>query len=82
MRLRDLYRLYGNRELKKCETTLHSFVDCAMNLADQARDQGSPTIHYDFLDSLRTRCVDCAEVREKVLGLLVAGRDTMASSIV
>jgi cytochrome P450 len=81
MRLRNLYWLYGNRELKKCVKTLHSYIDRAMNLADQARDQGSCQIRYDFLESLRTRCVDRAEVREQVLGLLAAGRDTTASLI-
>jgi cytochrome P450 len=81
MRLRNLYWLYGNSELKKCVKTLHNFVDRAMDSADQARDQGSSQIRYDFLESLRTRCIDRAEVREQVLGLLAAGRDTTASLI-
>jgi cytochrome P450 len=81
MRLRNLYWLYGNSELKTCVKTLHNFVDRAMDSADQARDQGSSQIRYDFLESLRTRCIDRAEVREQVLGLLAAGRDTTASLI-
>ncbi|KAH3911937.1 hypothetical protein HBI56_137160 [Parastagonospora nodorum] len=81
MRLRSLYWLYGNKDLKKCITTLHSFVDCAIDSADQARNQGSSQLRYDFLESLRARCSDRAEVREQVLGLLAAGRDTTASLI-
>jgi cytochrome P450 len=81
MRLRNLYWLYGNTELKKCVKTLHKFVDAAMDAADQARDQGSSQLRYDFLESLRARCIDRAEVREQVLGLLAAGRDTTASLI-
>jgi len=79
MRLRSLYWLYGNRELNKCINTLHNFVDNAIDVADQARHQGSSQLRYDFLDSLRKRCSDRAEVREQVLGLLAAGRDTTAS---
>jgi cytochrome P450 len=81
MRLRKLYWLYGNTELKKCVKTLHKFVDAAMDEADQARDQDSSQLRYDFLESLRARCIDRAEVREQVLGLLAAGRDTTASLI-
>jgi cytochrome P450 len=81
MRLRKLYWLYGNTELKKCVKTLHKFVDAAMDAADQARDQDSSQLRYDFLESLRARCIDRAEVREQVLGLLAAGRDTTASLI-
>ncbi|CAN9288294.1 unnamed protein product [Alternaria alternata] len=79
MRLRSLYWLYGNKELEKCINTLHTFVDSAIDAADQARKSGSSQLRYDFLESLRTRCSDRAEVREQVLGLLAAGRDTTAS---
>lgn len=79
MRLRSLYWLYGNKELNQCIQTLHNFVDNAINAADQSREQGSSKLRYDFLESLRARCSDRAEVREQVLGLLAAGRDTTAS---
>lgn len=81
MRLRGLYWLYGNKDLKRCITTLHGFVDSAIDSADQARNQGSSQLRYDLLESLRVRCADRAEVREQVLGLLAAGRDTTASLI-
>ncbi|KAE8834905.1 hypothetical protein PTNB85_06238 [Pyrenophora teres f. teres] len=79
MRLRSLYWLYGNKDLNKCIKTLHAFVDSAIDAADQARQQGSSQLRYDFLESLRARCPDRIEVHEQVLGLLAAGRDTTAS---
>lgn len=79
MRLRGLYWLYGDKELNRCIKTLHDFVDSAIDAADQARNQGLSQLRYDFLESLRSRCSDRAEVREQVLGLLAAGRDTTAS---
>ncbi|USP79993.1 cytochrome P450 71A23 [Curvularia clavata] len=79
MRLRSFYWLHGNRELNHCIRILHRFVDNAIDAADQARDQGHFHLRYDFLESLRASCSDRAEVREQVLGLLAAGRDTTAS---
>ncbi|EUC49786.1 hypothetical protein COCMIDRAFT_32802 [Bipolaris oryzae ATCC 44560] len=79
MRLRSLYWLYGNKELSQCIQTLHKFVDNAIDAADQSREQRSSKLRYDFLESLRACCSDRAEVREQVLGLLAAGRDTTAS---
>lgn len=75
MRLRSLYWLYGNRELKESMKILNNFVDDATRLADSSKREGK----YDYLNTLRDRCADQAEVREQVLGLLAAGRDTTAS---
>ncbi|WYZ36702.1 hypothetical protein EsH8_II_000208 [Colletotrichum jinshuiense] len=80
MRLRSFYWLYGTKELRACVRTLHDFVDDAVAASDRARAQGSSLARYDFLDVLRERCAGGdAEVREQVLGLLAAGRDTTAS---
>ncbi|KAK1595135.1 cytochrome P450 [Colletotrichum navitas] len=80
MRLRSLYWLYGTKELQSCVATLHAFVDDAVAASDRARAQGSSLAPYDFLDVLRERCAGGdGEVREQVLGLLAAGRDTTAS---
>lgn len=75
MRLRSLYWLYGNRELKECMGILNAFVANAIKLADASKREGQ----YDYLNTLRERCADEAEVSEQVLGLLAAGRDTTAS---
>ncbi|TDZ23240.1 Cytochrome P450 monooxygenase alt2 [Colletotrichum orbiculare MAFF 240422] len=80
MRLRTFYWAYGSRELQACVRTLHSFVDEAIIASDEAKRRGDSLARYDFLDILRSRCGgDDAEVREQVLGLLAAGRDTTAS---
>ncbi|KAK7545388.1 cytochrome P450 71A23 [Phyllosticta citricarpa] len=80
MRLRSFYWLYGNSELEQCITILHAFVDKAMSEARAAkRDNKASSKRYDFLNTLVERCSDVAEVREHVLGLLAAGRDTTAS---
>ncbi|OLN92086.1 Cytochrome P450 52A13-like protein 2 [Colletotrichum chlorophyti] len=80
MRLRSFYWLHGSRELQSCVRTLHDFVDDAIAASDRAKAQGSSLARYDFLDVLRERCEGGdAEVREQVLGLLAAGRDTTAS---
>ncbi|POS68716.1 cytochrome P450 [Diaporthe helianthi] len=75
MRLRSLYWLYGNRELKDSMEILNNFVDDAIRLADLSKPEGK----YDYLNTLRERCADQAEFREQVLGLLAAGVDTTAS---
>lgn len=77
MRLRSLYWLYGNRELRECMSILNAFIDDAIREADE--DANSKRSKYDFLNTLRERCTDVGEVREQVLGMLAAGRDTTAS---
>lgn len=75
LRLRSLYWLYGNQTLKECMTILSAFVDDALRAADSSKREGK----YDYLNTLRERCSDQAEVKEQVLGLLAAGRDTTAN---
>lgn len=77
MRLRSLYWLYGNNKLAQCMTVLNAFVDDAIRAADA--DTDTKRSKYDFLNALRARCQDQAEVREQFLGMLAAGRDTTAS---
>ncbi|TVY66714.1 Cytochrome P450 monooxygenase alt2 [Fusarium oxysporum f. sp. cubense] len=70
----------GTRELCSCVDILHAFVDSAITASDMAKKEGSSQALYDFLDVLRERCSGGdEEVREQVLGLLAAGRDTTAS---
>lgn len=80
VRLRSFYWLYGTRELRSCIKTLHGFVGNGISASDMAKREGSSLALYDFLDILRERCSGGdEEVREQVLGLLAAGRDTTAS---
>lgn len=77
MRLRSLYWLYGNSEIRESMRILNAFIDDAIREADV--DVDSKRSKYDFLNTLRERCADVGEVREQVLGMLAAGRDTTAS---
>ncbi|KAJ5168657.1 uncharacterized protein N7482_004251 [Penicillium canariense] len=77
LRLRNLYWLYGTREIKECVNILHEFCDQAIADAGQA-DQGNKK-RYDLLEALISRSPNPSEVRDHVLGLLAAGRDTTAS---
>lgn len=77
MRLRSLYWLYGNKQLKQSMAIMNAFVDDAIRVA--ASDTDSKRSKYDFFNTLRERCADQSEVREQFLGLLAAGRDTTAS---
>ncbi|EXL99310.1 cytochrome P450 [Fusarium oxysporum II5] len=80
VRLRSFYWLYGTRELCSCVDTLHAFVDSAITASDMAKKEGSSQALYDFLNVLHERCSGGdEEVREQVLGLLAARRDTTAS---
>lgn len=78
IRLQSLYWLYGNREIKEIVQILNDFCDRAMDEADYKNRQADGK-SYDYLDVLRSRAADPSEVREQVLGLLAAGRDTTAS---
>lgn len=77
MRLRSLYWLYGNKQIEECMAILNAFVDDAIRRADSSKQEGK----YDYLNTLRDRCADQAEVREQIMGLLAAGRDTTANLI-
>ncbi|KAI6392613.1 alanine transaminase alt2 [Pyricularia oryzae] len=84
--LRGLYFLYGTRELRRCADAMHAFVDAAMTRADDAlkQDHDGQQLggkRFAFLQKLRARCADRAEVREQVLGLLAAGTDTTAALV-
>ncbi|KAI6352065.1 alanine transaminase alt2 [Pyricularia grisea] len=89
--LRGLYFLYGNRELRRCADAMHAFVDAAMEKADEAMKQNGKqqqqhhhhlgSKRFEFLQKLRARCADRAEVREQVLGLMAAGTDTTAALV-
>lgn len=78
LRLQNLYWLYGSREIKECVTILHAFCDQAMADAEKA---GKRTKRYDLLGTFVARSPNRYEVRDHVLGLLTAGRDTTASLI-
>ncbi|KAK7998245.1 hypothetical protein PG989_006285 [Apiospora arundinis] len=77
--LRGFYWMYGNKELRRIAEVMHKFTNDAMDKANATGRSGENRAKYDFLDTLRARCVDRDEVREQVLGLLAAGTDTTAA---
>lgn len=82
LRLQSLYWLYARREVKKCKTIMHAFVDKAIDAAEEARAQRKDMRKYDYLEALRRQpeCLsDRNKLREEVLSLLAAGRNTTAA---
>lgn len=54
LRLRSLYWLYGNGELKESMKILNNFVDDAIRLAEKSKRENK----YDDLNTFRDRCAD------------------------
>ncbi|PIA93571.1 Cytochrome P450 52A13 [Cercospora beticola] len=77
IRLQSLCWLYGNKDIKEITKILNDFCDEAICEGDRKDRSGEKSYYY--LDVLRSRAADASEVREQVLGLLAAGRDTTAS---
>ncbi|KAK4494803.1 hypothetical protein PRZ48_014159 [Zasmidium cellare] len=78
LRLQSLYWLKSTKELKECIRILNDFTAKAMQEADENQEHQQDK-RYDYLSILRSRTNDPNEVREHVLGLLAAGRDTTAA---
>lgn len=76
-RLQSFYWLKSTRELKECIRILNDFTAKAMQEADE--NEKTEDKKYDYLSILRSRSNDPNEIREHVLGLLAAGRDTTAA---
>jgi cytochrome P450 len=79
-RLGGLYWLIGGKEFRQACLTVHQFVDSAIQAAlstDQApKSQSKPV--YAFLDILIQETRDPKILRDQLLNLLLAGRDTTA----
>lgn len=74
-RLLCLYWIYNPKELEESTRILNDFTSNAI----QEDDEKKGDTRYDYLSVIRSRMSDVSEVREHVLGLLSAGRDTTAS---
>ena len=82
MRLQDLYWLVGGIEFQRACDAVHSFADRIIerNLApDRANNQTQD--RYVFLDSLAQNTPDRKALRNQIINILVAGRDTTACLI-
>lgn len=82
MRLQNLYWLIGGRRFQKACNTVHEFADQIVKknlLRDRTNDQQSRK--YAVLDNLTEKCRDRNELRDQIINILVAGRDTTACLI-
>ena len=79
-RLLNLYFLIGGRKFKNACTSTHKFVDETIErslrtLADT--DQDKPN-RYLFLNAIAQKSLDRIALRDQLLNILLAGRDTTA----
>lgn len=82
LRFRSFYWLVGSFELKETIAILHDFVDGVIADMSKSREKTSKvSTKYDILKELTARCNTSKEVRDNILGLLSAGRDTTAALI-
>ncbi|KAL1304470.1 hypothetical protein AAFC00_003462 [Neodothiora populina] len=82
-RLGDFYWLIGGRKFRNACKTVHSFVDCVIAAATEARNERASgkavkQLNYVFLDALLEETQDPVALRSTCLNILLAGRDTTA----
>ena len=78
-RLGDFYFLIGGAKFRKDCRTAHAYVDEIVNAAlidDQAGKENSSK--YIFLKALMNRTKDPKALRDQLINVLLAGRDTTA----
>ena len=83
MRLQDLYWLVGGRQFRQACDDVHRFADQIID-RNLRRDEGTKLGRkkYVFLDSLDQNSSDRRALRNQIINILVAGRDTTACLIV
>jgi cytochrome P450 len=80
-RLGDLYWLLGGRSFRQACKTVHQFVDdiVADGIARSQTDlQSSKSSGFVFLDALIAETKDATVIRDQLVNILLAGRDTTA----
>ena len=83
-RLGDLYWLFGGKKFTAACDFVHSFVDkIVLDALSKKSDQSSSTSEaekekYLFIDALITRTSDPTIIRDQLVNILLAGRDTTA----
>ncbi|KAF2001063.1 cytochrome P450 [Amniculicola lignicola CBS 123094] len=82
-RFGDMYWMAHDKQLKKHCETCHTFIDHYVQLAlskDKASLRSDPKNgQYVFLDAVAETTRDPVELRQHLLSIMVAGRDTTAS---
>lgn len=79
-RLGGLYWLVGGKEFRKNCSIVHNFVDEAVHAALSTPKTEEKEVH-SFLDTLVQENRDPKVLRDQLLNILLAGRDTTASCL-
>ncbi|KAL8666552.1 MAG: hypothetical protein Q9202_001350 [Teloschistes flavicans] len=79
LRLQDLYWLVGGRKFTAACEDVHRFADQIIDRNLSRDDEGSDPGKYVFLDFLGKNTSNHTELRNQIINILVAGRDTTAS---
>ena len=83
-RLGDLYWLFGGKKFSVACKFVHNFVDkIVLNALSKKREETSSRLEaekgkYLFIDALITRTRDPKIIRDQLVNVLLAGRDTTA----
>ena len=80
-RLGDLYWLVGGRKFRESCKVVHKFVDGVVAKAlanDEKQSVGDDGERYIFLQALISRTRDPVVLRDQLINILLAGRDTTA----
>ncbi|KAI0203136.1 cytochrome P450 [Astrocystis sublimbata] len=77
-RLVPFHNLYNPPEFRRACQTVHTFVDNYIKERNQTKSQHTEDQATWFLDQIIEGSSDLAEVRDQLLNVLLAGRDTTA----
>jgi cytochrome P450 len=78
-RLLDLYWLIGGQKFKRSCATVHDFVDNIIETSQrEAQKDPVKTSRYLFFNTIAQQYNDKRAVREQLVNVLLAGRDTTA----
>lgn len=79
-RLSELYWLIGGKAFRNACKQVHQFADeiIDLNLSEDALQSDSTGNKYVFLKSVARECPDRDALREQIINILAAGRDTTA----
>ncbi|KAF3768116.1 cytochrome P450 [Cryphonectria parasitica EP155] len=87
-RLGPQYYLYTSREFRKCIRQCNSFMDHYVRRAlnkdlrqAEKEVEANPKPKFVFLDALAEKTRDPIELRSQIMHMLLAGRDTTASTL-
>jgi cytochrome P450 len=79
-RLPNFLQLYTPKKMREANATCHKFVDHYVQLAlKRRREELKKSANYVFLEAVAEDTQDPKELRDQMLNVLLAGRDTTAA---